>query len=170
MEQIGNTLRVLRTVEGLSQRRVARKLEGSISDQTISNWEQGKVEPEEGNLRQLLKVFGLSLAEFQVLNEVMEADGEDAMLERYNELKQKKAGGNAVKVLTTSNAVRILQWVASMNDAARSEIMGQLSDEDARMLVWIMSEKIKPLPVIVKKQTQSGKSGKEKGTHADAPH
>jgi len=62
MDNIGARLKTIRTHQGLSQRRLARK--SGVSNATISLIEHGRTDPSMGMLRRILEAMGISFAEF----------------------------------------------------------------------------------------------------------
>jgi transcriptional regulator with XRE-family HTH domain len=62
MEQLGATIRSLRTRSGLSQRALA--LEAGVSNGTISLIENHKLDPTVGQLKKILTALNISMADF----------------------------------------------------------------------------------------------------------
>lgn len=61
MKQLGDNLKELRKVYGLSQKEFAREMQ--TSQQRVSEWECNKIEPSLYNIIKILKLYGITFEE-----------------------------------------------------------------------------------------------------------
>jgi len=62
MNTLGDNIKKQRAINGLSQKDLATKL--NTTQQRVSEWECGKVEPSLYNIVKILEVFNISFEEF----------------------------------------------------------------------------------------------------------
>ncbi len=61
MKQLGDNLKELRKVYGLSQKEFAKRMQ--TSQQRVSEWECNKIEPSLYNIIKILKLYGITFEE-----------------------------------------------------------------------------------------------------------
>ena len=65
--ELADQIALLRKKSGLSQEELGEKI--GVSRQAVSKWESGKAVPELENLKELSRIFGVSLSELLQLEE-----------------------------------------------------------------------------------------------------
>ena len=102
---VGQRLRTLRELHGLSQRGLARA--AGVTNGTVSNIELEHVSPSVASLRKLVRVLGMSLAEFFAWN----TDSPTQFFFAADELKDLGSGGVSLRLVgpgTASSALQVL--------------------------------------------------------------
>ena len=74
MNEVGNTIKVLRTEKGINQEQLAEQLH--VTRQAVSSWETGKTQPDIETMKQIAEYFGVSVERLIYGREYKEPTGE----------------------------------------------------------------------------------------------